>query len=89
MMNEKYNHLDCVNFTPIDVAKGFCNAHHAQIMLIDSDTCPMFEAKQKCKFCSNLADIDEKGMGTCQGYAKKDWAYAEMAAPFCEKFSKK
>lgn len=89
LTDRKCNHLDCINFTPIDVAKGFCNYHDANIILIDSDVCPVFTAAQKCKFCSNLTEIDERGIGTCVGYPVKDWAYEELRATHCDKFAAK
>lgn len=47
----KNNHADCRNFTPIDVAKGICHANNDSIILIDSETCPMFTPIAKCKCC--------------------------------------
>lgn len=83
MKKENLNHSDCRNFIPVDVAKGYCNAHKMEI-LIDGDICPKFDTLPKCKNCLNFTDIDEKSMGTCQGFKDKYWTYADLKAVTCE-----
>ncbi len=81
-----FNHSDCANFIPIDVAKGICHANGDIIVQIDTDTCPKFTKGKKCKFCSHLCDVGEDGMGTCKGFDTEHWAIAENGAQNCEKF---
>lgn len=81
-----HNHSDCANFIPIDVAKGICHANGDIVIQIDSETCPKFTCGRKCKFCTHLRDIDDRGMGTCFGFDTPDWAFAENGAMNCGKF---
>ena len=81
-----FNHSDCENFIPIDVAKGICHANGDIVIQVDSETCPQFSRGRKCKFCNHLCGVDERGMGTCTGFAIQNWAFAEMGAQNCEKF---
>ena len=86
----KLNHMDCRNFIPIDVAKGICHAHGDKIILIDGDdTCPQFDTLPKCKFCTNFTDVDDKGIGGCEGFKVKDWTYSNLKAVTCEKYAGK
>ena len=62
----KNNHADCRNFTPIDVAKGICHANNDSIILIDSETCPMFTPIAKCKCCKCFIEADENNIGGCR-----------------------
>ena len=73
---------------PIDLAKGICHVQGDKIILADGDACPKFEALPKCKFCKNFTNVDEHGIGCCEGFKVKDWVYAELKAVTCENFIK-
>ena len=77
----KNNHADCRNFTPIDVAKGICHANNDSIILIDSETCPMFTPIAKCKCCKCFIEADENNIGICDGFKIKDWTYGRSVHP--------
>ena len=85
----KNNHADCRNFTPIDVAKGICHANNDSIILIDSETCPMFTPIAKCKCCKCFIGADENNIGICDGFKKKDWTYGDLKAVYYEQFTSK
>ena len=80
------NHSDCANFIPIDVAKGICHANGDIVVQVDTETCLKFTPRRKCKFCSHLSNVDDRGMGTCEGFPVNDWAFAENGAQNCEMF---
>ena len=82
------NHSDCINFTQFDVFKGYCRKANG-FVLIDTEICPAFEAKAKCKNCKNFCDANDEGIGTCKGLTKEFWAYAEMDAKTCEGYCAK
>lgn len=82
-----FNHSDCANFIPIDVAKGICHGNGDIVIQIDSETCPKYIPGRKCKFCSHLTDVDDKGMGMCSGFEIDDWAFEENGAQNCENFT--
>lgn len=86
MNKSQCNHSDCRSFIPIDVAKGFCLNNNTEV-LIDGEPCPKFEAVAKCKNCSNFVSPDEKGIGTCKGFADNYWTMAELKTVTCEKYS--
>ena len=41
-------HSDCKNFVQFDVFKGFCRKNGG-FVLIDTDICPAFAEKAKCR----------------------------------------
>ena len=85
-LKSKFNHSDCYNFIPVDVAKGLCSVHNKEI-IIEGDICPDFEILPKCKHCSNFSEPDEKDMGTCLGFPDKGWVFGELKATTCEKYT--
>jgi 4-hydroxyphenylacetate decarboxylase small subunit len=88
MKKTELNHTDCRNFIAIDVAKGMCHANGDTIILIDGPVCAQYIELAKCKFCSKFTGVDEKGIGTCEGFKVINWAYADLRATACENFSK-
>lgn len=88
MKKAELNHMDCRNFIAIDVAKGMCHANDDKIILADGPVCPQYEAVPKCKFCSQFTNVDERGIGCCEGFKVKDWTYADLKAVTCENFAK-
>ena len=72
-----------------DVAKGICHANNDSIILIDSETCPMFTPIAKCKCCKCFIEADENNIGICDGFKKKDWTYGDLKAVYCEQFTSK
>lgn len=85
-MNKKHN--DCRNFITVDVAKGICSISNEKI-LIDSKVCTAFVNIKKCKNCGSFAPSTEKTLGTCTGFKEPDWAYGDLVAENCEKYSPK
>lgn len=71
------------------VAKGICHANNDSIILIDSETCPMFTPIAKCKCCKCFIEADENNIGICDGFKKKDWTYGDLKAVYCEQFTSK
>ncbi|MDF2500880.1 MAG: hpdC [Anaerosporomusa subterranea] len=81
-------HMDCLNYIAIDVAKGMCHANDDKIILADGPLCPKFAELPKCKFCNHFTNVDEKGIGCCEGFKVKDWTFADLKAVTCENFAK-
>ncbi len=79
------HHNDCLNFCPLDVAKGLCRRTN-ELTLIDTDTCECYERLPKCKFCANYVATGD-GMGICKAEKGDPWAYPEMIAVTCEWFA--
>lgn len=83
-------HYECKHFLSLDCEKGMC-AVSKQIVPLDgegSDACPNFTDGALCKFCSKFHDADKHGIGTCCGFEKEAWAYADCGAFSCEKFTR-
>ena len=59
-------HSDCKNFVQFDVFKGFCRKNGG-FVLIDTDICPAFAEKAKCRNCSHFCEVNEEGIGKCNG----------------------
>ncbi len=78
------HHSDCLNFCPVDVAKGLCR-RTGKLTIIDSDTCDCYKQLPKCKFCANYIAAEEQ-LGLCKAEAGNPWAYKEMIAVTCEMF---
>jgi 4-hydroxyphenylacetate decarboxylase small subunit len=77
-------HDDCKNFIPIDAAKGLC-AWTNEMIAIDSECCPKYDALPKCKNCKSFTDATKDGLGTCVGLEDKSfWSYGEMPAVNCQ-----
>lgn len=81
-------HVDCVNYINLDCEKGMC-ALSKQIVPIDgegSEGCPMFKAAPKCGNCACFQGADDHGIGTCTGFEKENWSYANCGAFCCEHY---
>ena len=81
-------HYECRNYLSLDCEKGMCAIDKVMVPMDGegSDACPRFTDGFLCKFCKNFANADEHGIGTCSGFEKKDWAYADCGAITCENF---
>ncbi len=79
------HHNDCMNFCPLDVAKGLCRRKN-ELTLIDSNTCDCYVKLPKCKFCVNYVASGDN-LGICKAEKDEPWAYPEMIAVTCEMFS--
>ena len=77
-------HSDCLNFCPVDVAKGVCR-RTGELTIIDSNTCECYQPLPKCKFCAHYVSAEEQ-LGLCKAEAGHPWAYGEMIAVTCEMF---
>ena len=84
-MHQEVNHTDCLNFIPIDVAKGFCNMIKGNVV-VDSPVCSRFEQVAKCRVCARFSSPDEKGIGKCGGFSEESWTFAGLKAVNCERF---
>lgn len=78
------HHNDCMNFCPVDVAKGICRRTNT-LTLIDSQTCECYLQLPKCKFCRNYIPTEDN-LGLCKAEKDEAWAYPEMVAVTCEWF---
>lgn len=81
-------HRDCLNFAPVDVAKGIC--HRTKNMVAaDAEGCEKFNQKPKCRHCQNFkADTERVELGTCLASTAEPQflAYPDMTAVTCEWF---
>jgi len=77
-------HSDCLNFCPVDVAKGVCR-RTGDLTILDSNTCDCYKKLPKCKFCANYMTTEDQ-LGICKAEANKPWAYGEMVAMTCDMF---
>ncbi|WP_027623091.1 4-hydroxyphenylacetate decarboxylase small subunit [Clostridium lundense] len=87
MNKNNFKHNDCLNFSPIDVAKGICRLTNS-IIFIDSQTCGKFNELPKCKNCTNFKNPNKDNIGTCTGLKKEAWAYGDLNAVTCEGYKK-
>ncbi len=83
-MSQPNSHVDCENYLPIDVFKGFCSPRKTMVMA-DNSSCENFHPAMKCKLCKNYSSTEET-LGLCMD---KTVAYPEMYAKTCEWFEKK
>ena len=81
-------HSDCKNFVQFDVFKGFCRKNGG-FVLIDTDICPAFAEKAKCRNCSHFCGVNEEGIGMWKGLESEYWAYEDMDAKTCEGYETK
>ncbi|QXM06897.1 4-hydroxyphenylacetate decarboxylase small subunit [Crassaminicella indica] len=88
MSEKNLKHHDCLNFAPIDVAKGICRITN-KIIFTDTNTCPKFIALKKCKNCAHFTNPNSKNIGTCLGLEKESWTYGELCAVTCEGYKEK
>ena len=82
MEKKALKHNDCRNFLPVDVVKGLCRVKN-QLVFIDTDVCPKFEALPKCKNCSNFLDASKDNTGTCGCSKVGYWTFADNIALNC------
>ncbi|CAH2214872.1 4-hydroxyphenylacetate decarboxylase small subunit [Tepidibacter aestuarii] len=75
-------HNDCLNFSPMDAAKGICRVT-GNMINIDSDVCEVFELCPKCRNCSNFKNSDKDELGMCTGLDKDNWTYGDLNAVTC------
>lgn len=80
-------HNDCVNFCGIDAAKGICRVTN-EMVFIDTKVCKEFSEVSKCRNCGNFKNPSKDNVGTCIGFKKEAWAFAELNATTCEKYSR-
>jgi 4-hydroxyphenylacetate decarboxylase small subunit len=65
MTKEINCHRDCINFAPIDVAKGICH-RTKEIIQSDAGQCTEFRPIAKCKRCSHYtAEEGSIELGYC------------------------
>lgn len=84
-------HNDCANFLSLDCEKGMC-ALTKMIVPLDgegSDACPNFKEGFHCANCVSFKDPDKYGIGTCAGFEKENWTYAQNGAFCCERYKQK
>ncbi len=84
-------HNDCANFLNLDCEKGMC-ALTKGIVPLDgegSDACPQFREGFHCANCKNFSEPDKYGIGTCSGFEKENWTYAQNGAFCCEHYLQK
>ncbi len=84
----KLKHIDCLNFIPVDVAKGICNFHSKEI-LVEGNICENFKLMPECNNCSYFMEPDSKGTGKCAGFSDNYWTFASLKAVNCEKYNMK
>lgn len=79
-------HLDCLNYAPIDVSKGFC--HRTKELIYGDDLCcARLERVPKCKNCSLFRPDADRGLtGQCAASASGFVAYGEMVARTCSDY---
>jgi 4-hydroxyphenylacetate decarboxylase small subunit len=79
-------HSDCLNYIPVDVAKGICVRENG-IITLDSVVCDKSVLRPKCKYCSNYYFQEKEtnnGDGICKGFEKESWVYGELSSENCE-----
>ena len=83
-------HCECANFLHLDCEKGMCALSKCMVPIDGegSDACPRFQQGFMCQFCKHFSDADKYGIGTCKGYDKENWAYAQCGAFSCVKFER-
>lgn len=84
-------HQDCANFISLDCEKGMC-ALSKMIVPLDgegSDACPNYKKGFHCGNCVCFSNPDKYGIGTCSGFEKENWTYAQNGSFCCEHFKLK
>ncbi len=80
-------HSNCLNFSPIDAAKGICRISNGFVN-IDGETCTSFKLAPKCSNCENFKNVNEENIGTCIGLGDHAWSFGELSAITCEGYEK-
>jgi len=88
MNKSNLKHSDCLNFIPVDVAKGICNFYSKEI-LVEGKICENFKVMPECNNCSYFTEPDSKGTGKCTGFSDDYWTFATLKAVNCEKYNLK
>jgi hypothetical protein len=52
-----------------------------------SDACSNYREGFHCANCVNFSNPDKYGIGTCSGFERENWAYAQNGAFCCEHYS--
>jgi 4-hydroxyphenylacetate decarboxylase small subunit len=86
MTNNNMKHSDCVNFSPVDAAKGICRLSNSMVF-IDTEVCENFREACKCGNCKNFKNSNNDNVGTCVGFKKEAWTYADLNAVTCEGYN--
>jgi 4-hydroxyphenylacetate decarboxylase small subunit len=84
-MEETHKNRDCLNFAPVDVAKGICRVRK-QLVLADGEACEFFEKLPKCKHCANYSPGEEEYLGTCAASTSRPMTYPDLIGVNCEWF---
>ena len=82
---EPLRHNDCLNFLPVDVAKGFCRRTD-ELILTDSETCEHFNALPKCKNCAQFLPQDGGALGVCRAEKSQPWTFKDLIAVTSEMY---
>ena len=91
MKSPKNIHRDCLNFAPIDVAKGLCHLSK-EIINADAEQCSNFAPIAKCKRCLHFTVEDGKvELGFCAAspHTPPFPAYPDMVAVTCSDYKEK
>ena len=82
-MSDRICHVDCCEYLPIDVFKGFCTRTGEKVIADDS-SCDEYRPAMKCRLCGNYTPASSgESMGMCMD---KVAAYPGMLAKTCEWF---
>ncbi len=82
-ISDRVCHVDCREYLPIDVFKGFCSLRKEKVMADDS-SCEKYHPAMKCRLCGNYTPSSNgESLGLCM---EKSVAYPEMLAKTCEWF---
>lgn len=87
-MTTTFNHRDCRNYAPVDVAKGICHLTKEMVQA-DAEQCSDFTLMPRCKHCKHFAaDAAVHEMGTCEvsTHVPKFFAYPDMVSVTCEQY---
>ena len=82
-------HYQCKNYINLDCEKGMCALSKAFVPIDGegSQACHQFVQAEKCGNCKHFANPDHYGIGTCNGLAKPNWAYATCGASACSGYA--
>ncbi len=85
-MQPTFKKIDCRNFAPVDVAKGFCHVRK-QMVLADGETCEFFEKLPKCKHCLHYLPGAQEYLGVCGAVETRPMTYPDLIGVTCEWFA--
>lgn len=79
-------HRDCLNYAPVDAAKGLCRACGDPVPA-DGESCEKFARLPRCRWCVQYRPHPDKAqIGICAVSPKGFLAYADMTAKTCAQF---